>query len=125
MSIIIVQQRVNQLISMIDKMQTKVSSPSITNMTITTTNPVINFNNITCMSFSLTMTSNITNITFQNSVVNGMYKIYLQSSGFVMNKILGINIRNNLSGNTFMVGYWIIDVFYNGNIYFCNFQNFT
>ena len=125
MSIIIVQQRVNQLISMIDKMQTRVSSPSITNMTVISSTPVVNFNNMAFMVTNISMNSNITSFTFQNSVVNGMYKIYLQSTGYIMNKILGINIRNNLSGNTFMVGYWIIDIFYNGNIYFCNFQNFT
>ena len=87
MSIIIVQQRVNQLISMIDKMQTRVSSPSITNMTVISSTPVVNFNNMAFMVTNISMTSNITNITFQNSVINGMYKIYLQSTGYIMNKI--------------------------------------
>jgi len=125
MSIIIVQQKINQLMSMIDKIQTKVSSPSITNIIVNSNNPVVNFNNMAFTVININMNCDITSFTFQNSVANGTYKIYLQSTGFVMNKILNSNIKNNLSGNVYMVGYWIIDVYFNGTIYFLNFQDFT
>ena len=125
MSIFSLNQRINQLMSSIDKISTKITSTTIQPTAITGNSAIINFNNQAYLVMTLTMTANIQSFTFQNPVINGNYKIYLNSTGFVMNKILSLNIRNNLSGNTFIKGYWTIDIFFDGNIFFCNFENYT
>jgi len=125
MSIFSLNQKINQLISTIDKISTKTSSIIITPIVITGTNAQLNFNNQAYMVFTMTMTANIQSFTFQNPVINGTYKIYIQSTGFIVSKVLSPNIRSNLSGNTFVIGYWTIDIFYNGIVYFLQFSNFT
>ena len=125
MSIFSLNQRINQLMASIDKISTKTTSTTITPTVITDNSAIINFNNQAYLVMTLTMTANIQSFTFQNPVINGNYKIYLNSTGFVMNKILSLNIRNNLSGNTFIKGYWTIDIFFDGKIFFCNFENYT
>ena len=125
MSIFSLNQRINQLMSSIDKMSTKITSTTITPTTITGTSVQLNFTNQAFMVFTISMTANIQAFTFQNPVINGNYKIYLNSTGFMIAKVLGPNIRNNLSGNTFIKGYWTIDIFFDGNIFFCNFENYT
>ena len=125
MSIFSLNQKINQLMSSIDKISTKTTSIIITPTTITGTSVQLNFNNQAFMVFTISMTANIQAFTFQNPVINGNYKIYLQSTGFIVNKVLGPNIRSNLSGNTFAIGYWTIDIYYNGIVYFLQFSNFT
>ena len=126
-SIFSLNQRINQLMSTIDKMQTKITSTATTPLILTGNTSInINFNNMGFMTLSLNMTNNIQQFTFQNSVINGNYKIFLHSaSPFVLNKNLGLNIVSNLNGNLNINGYYCIDIFYTGTIYFLKFTNYT
>jgi len=113
--------------STMDKIQTKITSTATTPLILTGNTSInINFNNMGFMTLSLNMTNNIQQFTFQNSVINGNYKIFLHStSPFVLNKNLGLNIVSNLNGNLMINGYWCIDIMYNGTVYFLKFTNFT
>ena len=125
-NILILNQKINQLMSMMDKLQTKITTTTTTTLIMTGNNVNINFKNLAYLSLSLNMTNNISGFTFQNPVINGNYKIYMNAtSPFVMNKNLGTTMKNNLKGNTMILGYWCINVFYNGTIYFLDFNNYT
>ena len=125
-SIFTLNQRINQLMSTMDKMQTKITSTATTTLILTGNNVHINFKNLSFMTLSLNMTHNISGFTLLNPVINGNYKIFMHStSPFVLSKSLGANIINNLKGNTMILGYWCINVFYNGTIYFLDFNNYT
>jgi len=54
------------------------------------------------LSFSLTMISDITNITFTNAIPNGIYNIFLytDSSNHTFYKNQGTNIKNTLIGDS-------------------------
>lgn len=124
-SLFTLNQKFNQLLTTVDKLQTKITSTATTTLT-SNHNLVINLNNMGFLTFALNMTTDIHTIVFQNPVINGNYKIYLQSSSpHILNKVLGANIRNNLNGNTVICGYFCVDIFYNGNTYFISFNNFT
>jgi hypothetical protein len=125
-SIFTLNQRINQLMSTMDKLQTKITSTATTTLILTDNNININFKNLSFMTLSLNMTNNISSFTLLNPVINGNYKIFMHStSPFVLSKSLGANIKNNLKGSTMILGYWIINIHYNGTFYFFDFQNFT
>ena len=125
-NILSLTQKYNQLFTSIEKIQTKITSTATTTLTVSGSNITINLNNLGFLAMSFSMTSNVQSIIFQNPVINGNYKIFLQStSPFIMNKNLGNNIKTNLNGNLVIHGYFCIDIFYNGNLYFLNFTNFT
>lgn len=126
-NILSLTQKYNQLFTSIEKIQTKITSPTTTTLTVLSGgNVIINFKSLGYLTMSLAMTSDIHSFTFQNPAINGNYKIFLQStSPFRLNKNLGANIKNNLNGNTVINGDFTIDIFYNGNSYFLNFTNYT
>ena len=125
-SIFTLNQKINQLMFTMDKMQTKITSTATTTLILTDNNVKINFKNLSFMTLSLNMTHNISGFTLLNPVINGNYKIFMHStSPFVLSKSLGANIKNNLKGNTMIHGYWIINIHYNGTFYFFNFDNYT
>ena len=125
-SIFTLNQKINQLMFTMDKMQTKITSTVTTTVILTDNNVKINFKNLSFMTLSLNMTNNISGFTLLNPVINGNYKIFMHStSPFVLSKSFGANIKNNLKGNTMIYGYWIINIHYNGSFYFFNFENFT
>ena len=125
-SIFTLNQKINQLMFTMDKMQTKITSTATTTLILTDNNVIINFKNLSFMTLSLNMTHNISSFTLLNPVINGNYKIFMHStSPFVLSKSLGANIKNNLKGNTMIHGYWIINIHYNGSFYFFGFENYT
>ena len=125
-SIFTLNQKINQLMFTMDKMQTKITSTATTTLILTDNNVKINFKNLSFVTLSLNMTNNISGFTLLNPVINGNYKIFMHStSPFVLSKSLGANIKNNLKGNTMIQGYWIINIHYNGKFYFLGFENFT
>ena len=125
-SIFTLNQKINQLMFTMDKMQTKITSTVTTAVILTDNNVKINLKNLSFMTLSLNMTNNISGFTLLNPVINGNYKIFMHStSPFVLSKSLGANIKNNLKGNVMIHGYWIINIHYNGTFYFLDIQNFT
>ena len=63
-NILILNQRINQLMSVIKEIQTKITTTSTTTLILTGNNVNINFKNLPFMSFSLNMTNNISGFTF-------------------------------------------------------------
>ena len=128
MSLFSINQKINSIITNIERtvsiMKQTTPQPTITTL-ISSSSLVVNFNNISYKSFSLTMANNITSITFKNCIINGNYTLFLSGSNFIINKILGSNIKTNLSGNTMINGSFIISIYFDGMIYFLTFNSFT
>jgi len=128
MSLFSINQKINSIITSIERTITTIKhatpQPNIQAL-ISSSSLIINMNNIPCMSFSLNMTCDITSSTIQNGVKNGSYTLFLTGSNFIINKSLGSNIKNNLSGNVMVNGSFVIKIFFDGSTYYLNFISFT
>ena len=122
-------QRYNSLITAIDRITIllKTSTPQPINIPLIISNSslTINFHSIPCSTFSVNMSSDLTNITFQNAVINGFYTIYIYGSGQIIKKQLGSNIKNNLNGDIRINGMFIVNVHYDGINFMMRFTNYT
>ena len=131
-SIYLLQQKLTSLLAQYNTLQIKLKSstsqPSI-NPIITSPSGTlsIDFQNNQVHSYSINMISNITSMSFSNARINGSYSIWLSSNSgpFIMRKQLGPNIKTNLSGDVMIRNDFIIDIIFNGSIYFLKFTNFT
>ena len=129
MSLFSINQKINSIVASIERtvslMKQTTPQPTILTLSSSSSSLTINFLNIPCQSFSLTMSNDITSLTFQNGVKNGNYTIFLTGSNFIINKSLGSNIKTNLSGNIMVIGSFVIKIFFDGNIYYLNFISFS
>jgi len=128
MSLFSINQKINSIVTSIERtvLIMKQITPQPTILTLSSSSSLtINFNNISYKSFSLSMLDNITSITFQNCVINGNYTLFLTGSNFIINKILGSNIKTNLSGNVMVNGSFVIKIFFDGYIFYLNFISFS
>jgi len=128
MSLFSINQKINSIVTSIERtvLIMKQITPQPTILPLSSSSSLtINFNNISYKSFSLSMLDNITSITFQNCVINGNYTLFLTGSNFIINKSLGSNIKNNLSGNVMVNGSFVIKIFFDGSTYYLNFISFT
>ena len=124
MSLFSINQKINSIITSIERtiITVKHATPQPNIQVLTSSSSlIVNMSNIPCMSFSLTMSSDITSLIFQNGVKNGNYIIFLTGSNFIINKSLGSNIKSNLSGNTMINGSFIVNIFFDGHTYYLNF----
>ena len=126
MSLFSINQKINSIITNIERMivtmKQTTPQPNIQAL-ISSSSLIINMSNIPYKSFSLTMTNNITSINFQNCIVNGNYMIFLSGSNFIINKSLGSNIKTNLSGNIMVIGSFVVNIYYDGIIYYLTFNS--
>ena len=126
MSLFSINQKINSIITSIERtivtMKQTTPQPNIQAL-ISSSSLIVNMSNIPCMSFSLTMSSDITSLIFQNGVKNGNYMIFLSGSNFSINKVLGSNIKTNLSGNTMINGSFVVNIYYDGIIYYLTFNS--
>ena len=77
------------------------------------------------LTFSMDMTQKVTSLTFINGIPNGNYKIYMTGvSGDIFYKT---SCQNNLLGDTVIgIGsFWILTVYYTGNFFVVDCQNYT
>ena len=127
MSLFSINQKINSIITSIERtivtMKQTTPQPNILTLTSSSSSLIVNMSNIPYKSFSLTMTNNITSINFQNCIVNGNYMIFLSGSNFIINKSLGSNIKSNLSGNTMINGSFVVNIYYDGIIYYLTFNS--
>ena len=125
-----VQIRMNWLISSIDNLTNliKISTPQpvISQLTIDTNKTLtLNFKSISYSSFSVQLTSDLSNIVFQKPIINGCYTIYIYGTGQIVRKHLGTNIMSNLKGDTMVNGVFSVSVHFDGRNYLLNFTNYT
>lgn len=102
---------------------------SITPLSISGGGVAVDLTSLPFKTFSLVMNSNINSMSFTNGVINGNYTIYLTCDGtpHTLDKVLGINVKNNLSGNM-QIGsnaVFILKIYYDGTKYMIQFINFT
>ena len=128
------QIRLNWLIASVENMMTtmKASTPQpvISQLTMditvdTTSTLTINFKSIPYSSFSVNLTSDLSNIIFQKPVLNGYYTLYIYGTGQIVRKHLGTNIMTNLKGDIMINGVFSVNVHYDGTNYMMNFTNYT
>ena len=126
MSLFSINQKINSIITNIERTIVTIKhttpQPNIQAL-ISSSSLIINMSNIPYKSFSLTMTNNITSINFQNFIVNGNYTLFLSGSNFIINKSLGSNIKTNLSGNIMVIGSFVVNIYYDGIIYYLTFNS--
>ena len=127
MSLFSINQKINSIITSIERtivtMKQTTPQPNILTLTSSSSSLIVNMSNIPYKSFSLTMTNNITSINFQNFIVNGNYTLFLSGSNFIINKSLGSNIKTNLSGNIMVIGSFVVNIYYDGIIYYLTFNS--
>ena len=127
MSLFSINQKINSIFTSIERtivtMKQTTPQPNILTLTSSSSSLIVNMSNIPCQSFSLTMACDITSLTFQNGVKNGNYTIFLTGSNFSINKVLGSNIKTNLSGNTMINGSFVVNIYYDGIIYYLTFNS--
>ena len=100
-----IQIRMNWLIASIDNLTNliKISTPQpvVSHITVdTNTTLTLNFKSTSYLSFSVHLTSDLSNIVFQKPIINGCYTIYIYGTGQIVRKHLGTNIMSNLKGDT-------------------------
>ena len=129
MSNFTILQRINSIVTSIDRaiilLRNSTPQPTITPLQINSSSLIINFMSIPCKTFSIKLTSNLDNIIFQNSVINGSYTIYIYGSNHIIKKHLGTNILTNLNGDVMVNGMFICNVYYDGKNYYMRFTNFN
>ena len=125
-----IQIRMNWLIASIDNLTNliKISTPQpvVSHITVDTNKTLtINLKSISHSSFSVQLTSDLSNIVFQKPIINGCYTIYIYGTGQIVRKHLGTNIRTNLKGDTMVNGVFSVSVHFDGRNYLLNFTNYT
>ena len=129
MSNFTILQRINSIVTSIDRaiilLKNATPQPITIPLIINSSSLIINFRSIPCSTFTINLTSNLDNITFQNSVINGSYTIYIYGSNKIIRKHLGPNILNNLNGDIMVNGMFICNVRYDGIKYMMHFTNYT
>ena len=115
-----VQIRLNWIIASIDNLTNliKISTPQpvISQLTIDTNKTLtLNFTSISYSSFSIQLTSDLSNIVFQKPIINGCYTIYIYGTGQIVRKHLGTNILTNLKGDTMINGVFSVSVHFDGS----------
>ena len=124
------QIRFNWIIASIDNLTSLLrnSTPQPTTINLITglnSSLKINFCSIPCSTFSIYLTSDLTNIIFQNPIINGSYTIYVYGTGQIVRKHLGTNIMTNLKGDIRVNGVFSVSVHFDGINYLLNFTNYT
>ena len=125
-----VQIRMNWIIASIDNLTNliKISTPQpvVSHITIDTNKTLtLNFKSTSYLSFSVHLTSDLSNIVFQKPTINGCYTIYIYGTGQIVRKHLGTNIMTNLKGDTMVNGVFSVSVHFDGRNYLLNFTNYT
>ena len=101
--------------------------PTITPVSIIDGCISIDFQNHQVHSYSIQMTSDITSANFTNCCINGSYTIYISTNSgpHVMNRFIGEGIKTNMSGNICISNDFIINIRFNGYIYYLELTNYV